>query len=318
MRLIGLAVVLAISLTLAPFGAEGQQADKARRIGWLSMGTPTTPSFLQGLRELGWIEGRNLVIERRDAKGDLSRLPNLAAELARLPVEIIIAGDSFVIDSARKATNTLPIVMTVSGDPVGLGFVESLARPGSNITGLTNISPELAGKRLELLKESVPRLGRVVVLGHPKHPDWQPMNVAAATLGVQLKALMLQSPEDFESAFQLAARERAGGLIVLPFPLTNTNAVKLVALAARTRLPAVYPLRRYVEVGGLMAYGPSISDMYRQAASFVDKILKGAKPADLPVERPTKFELAINLQTAKALGLTIPQTLLLRADQVIE
>jgi putative ABC transport system substrate-binding protein len=194
----------------------------------------------------------------------------------------------------------------------------SLGRPGGNITGLTNISPELAGKRLELLKESVPRLGRVAVLGTPPHPDWQAMAVATAALGVQLQAVKVGSPEEFEDAFQLAARERVGGLIVLPSPLTNRHLGTLVALAARTRLPAMYPLREYAHAGGLMVYGPSIPDMYRRAATYVDKILKGAKPADLPVEQPTRFELVINLTTAKALGLTIPQSILVRADEVIQ
>jgi ABC-type uncharacterized transport system substrate-binding protein len=317
-RRIGLVVVLVLSFALAPLAAEAQQADKARRIGWLSGRTPTTESFLQGLRELGWIEGRNLFIERRYAKGDVSRLPDLAAELVSLQVEIIVAGDSAAIDPAREATKTLPIVMTVSGDPVEQGFVVSLGRPGGNITGLSVVSPELAGKRLELLKESVPGLGRVAVLGPFIHPDWQAMKVATATLGVQLQALMLRSPKEIEGAVHLAAKERAGGLIVLPSPLTNSWRVQLVALAARTRLPAVYPLREYVEVGGLMAYGPSIPNMQRRAASYVDRILKGAKPGDLPVEQPTKFDLVINLKTAKDLGLTIPQTLLLRADHVIE
>ena len=318
MRLIGLAVILALGLTLAPLADEAQQADKVRRIGWLSLGTATSVTFLQGLRELGWIERQNLVIERRSAEGDLARLPDLAAELVRLRVEIIVAGDSAAIRPASLATKTLPIVMTVSGDPVGSGFVVSLGRPGGNVTGLTNVSPELAGKRLELLKEFVPQLRRVAVLGEPPHPDWQTMGVATAALGVQLRALKVGRREEFDDAFQLAFRERAGGLIVLPSPLTNLHRNMLVTLAERTRLPAVYPLREYTEVGGLMAYGPSIPEMYRRAATYVDKILKGAKPADLPVEQPTRFELVINLKTAKALGLTIPQSLLIRADQVIE
>jgi len=310
--------MVAFGLVAAPVVGEAQQADKARRIGWLSIRAQTSTAFLQGLHDLGWIEGRNLVIERRYAGNDPSRLPGLAAELVHLHVEIIVAGDSAAIPSARKATQTLPIVMTVTGDPVEQGYVVGLGRPGGNITGLSAVSPELAGKRLELLKESVPRLGRVAVVGPPAHPDWQAMKVATATLGVQLQALTLQSPEEIEGAFQLATRERAGGLIVLPSPRTNNYREKIVALAPRTRLPAVYPIREYVEVGGLMAYGPSLPDMYRRAAGYVDKILKGAKPGDLPVEQPTKFELVINLKTAKALGLTIPQTLLQRADQVIE
>jgi putative tryptophan/tyrosine transport system substrate-binding protein len=321
MRPIGLAVALALSLSLAPLAAEAQEAQqsaKVRKIGWLSGVVPPTPPFLHGLRELGWIERQNLIIERRSAEGNLERLPDLAAELVRLRVEIIVAGDSAAIDPARQATKTLPIVMTVSGDPVGAGFVVSLGRPGGNITGLTNVSPELAGKRLELLKEFVPRLGRVAVLGEPRHPDWQTLAAATAALGVQLQPLKVSSRDEFEDAFHLAASQGAGGLIVLPSPLTNLSRTRLVALAKSSRLPAVYALREYVEAGGLIAYGPNIPAMYHRAATYVDKILKGVKPADLPIEQPTKFELVINLKTAKALGLTIPQTLLLRADQVIE
>jgi ABC-type uncharacterized transport system substrate-binding protein len=321
MRRIGLGVALALSLFLAPLTAEGQEAQqsaKIRKIGWLSGLIPPTVPFLQGLRELGWIEGQNLIIERRSTEGNLPRLPDLAAELVRLRVEIIVAGDSGAIDPARQATKTLPIVMTVSGDPVGAGFVVSLGRPGGNITGLTNVSPDLAGKRLELLKEFVPRLGRVAVLGEPRHPDWQTLAAATAALGVQLHPLKVSSRDEFEDAFHLAASQGAGGLIVLPSPLTNLSRTRLVALAKSSRLPAVYALREYVEAGGLIAYGPNIPAMYHRAASYVDKILKGAKPADLPVEQPTKFELVINLKTAKALRLTIPQSLLVRADQIIQ
>jgi ABC-type uncharacterized transport system substrate-binding protein len=219
---------------------------------------------------------------------------------------------------AREATATIPIIMTVSGDPVGAGHIVSLSRPGGNVTGLSNVSPELAGKRLELLKEVAPRLTRVAVLGQPDHPDWQQVAVAATALGVRIQALKVGRRAEFEDAFQLAARERASGLMVLPSPLTNRYRGTLVALAESGRLPTVYPLREYAEVGGLMAYGPNIPEMYRRAATYVDKILRGAKASDLPVEQPTKFELAINLKTAKALGLTIPPSLLLRVDQVIE
>jgi putative ABC transport system substrate-binding protein len=322
MRRIGLAVVLALCLFAAPLvdGAqESQQSGKVRRIGWLAgVVDPRSTPFLQGLRELGWIEGQNFVLEVRSAKGNLARLPDLAADLVRLQVEIIVAGDSSAIDPARKATKTLPIVMTVSGDPVGAGFVASLSHPGGNITGLSNISPELAGKRLELLKELVPRLSRVAVLGRESHSDWQAMAAATAASGVQLQPLKVSSRDEFEDAFHRAAKQGAGGLIVLPSPLTNSSLTRLVALAKSTRLPGMYPLRDYAEAGGLIAYGPNIPAMYHRAANYVDKILKGAKPADLPVEQPTKFELVINMKTAKALGLTIPQTLLLRADQIIE
>jgi putative ABC transport system substrate-binding protein len=318
MRLIGLAVVLALPLLLAPLASGAQQADEARRIGWLALNFPPNASFLQGLLELGWIEGQNLRIESRLAGGDRARLPDLANELLRLRVEIIVAGDSAAIGPARQVTKTLPIVMTVSGDPVMRGFVASLGRPGGNVTGLANLSPELVGKRLELLRELVPRLKRVAVLGEPDHLDWRPMDVATATVGVQLQALKVGNREGFEGAFQLATSKRAEGLVVLPSPLTNTYMRTLVGLAAKTRLPAVCPLRQYAEVGGLIAYGPSIPELHRRAATYVDRILRGAKPADLPVEQPTKFELVINLKTAKALGLTIPQSVLIRADQLIE
>src|SRR5215831_17073093 len=318
MRRIGLAVVLILSVVLGPPAAKAQQNDKPRRIGWLALNSPPTSSFLQGLREVGWIDGQNLRIESRVAGGDRARLPDLATELLHLRVEIIVAGDSTAIDPARQVTKTLPIVMTVSGDPVMRGFVASLGRPGGNVTGLANLSPELSGKRLELLKEVLPRLRRVAVLGEPNQDAWPTMVVATATAGVQLQALEVRNREGFEGAFQLAARERAEGLVVLPSPLTNTYMRTLVDLAARTRLPAVYPLLVYAKVGGLMAYGPNIPELQRRAATYVDKILKGAKPADLPVEQPMKFELGINLKTAKALGLTIPQTVLLRADQVFE
>jgi putative ABC transport system substrate-binding protein len=322
MRRIGLAVVLALSV-LAPLATGAQeyrapQSEKVRKIGWLSGVIAPTAQFLQGLQELGWIERQNLIIERRFAEGNPARLPDLAAELVRLRVEIIVAGDSSAIGPARQATKTLPIVMTVSGDPIGAGFIASLGRPGGNITGLTNVSPELAGKRLELPKEVVPRLSRVAVLGEPHHPDWQSMAVATTALGVQLQPLKVGSRDEFEDAFHRAVRQGAGGLVVLPSPLTNLSRTRLVTLAKSSRLPAMCPLREYAEAGGLIAYGPNIPAMCHRAAHYVDKILKGAQPADLPVEQPTKFELVINLKTAKALGLTIPQTLLLRADQVTE
>jgi ABC transporter substrate binding protein len=241
MRRIGLAVALSVSLVLAPLAAgaqeyRAQQSDKVRKIGWLSGFIAPTAPFLQGLQELGWIERQNLIIERRLAEGNPARLPDLAAELVRLRVEIIVAGDSGAIGPARQATKTLPIVMTVSGDPVGAGFVASLGRPGGNITGLTNVSPELAGKRLELLKEVVPRLSRVGVLGEPHHPDWQTIAVATTALSVQLQPLKVGSRDEFEDAFHRATRQGAGGLIVLPSPLTNLSRVRLVALAKSSRL----------------------------------------------------------------------------------
>jgi putative ABC transport system substrate-binding protein len=229
-----------------------------------------------------------------------------------------VAGDAAVISTAKQATSTIPIVMTVSGDPVGAGHVASLARPGGNITGLSNLSPQLAGKRLEFLTEVVPALSRLAVLGPPGHPDWPELAAATQAVGVQLLAFKVHLPEEFGGAFEAAARERAAALTVLPSPLTNRYRRRLVDLAAQHRLPAMYPLKEYVQGGGLMAYRPSIPDLYRRAATYVDKVLKGAKPADLPVEQPMKFELVINLKTAQALGLTIPPTLLFLADEVIQ
>ena len=301
-----LIVTLVLGILVAPLAAGAQQQAKVPRIGWLSSGPPLSDTqrqrapglslFLQGLRELGWIEGHNITVGRY-AEENYARLPVLAAELVQLGVDVIVAGDSHAIRPAWHATNTIPIVMTVSGDPVRIGFVASLARPGGNITGLTNVSPEAAGKRLDLLKKAVPGIARLAVLGDPVQGDW---------------------PDEFEQAFEAATRERADALLVLPSPLTNRYWRRIVTLAAKSRLPAMYPLKEYVEGGGLMAYGPSIPDLYRRAATYVDKILRGTKPADLPVQPPWKYELVINLKTAKALGIEAPPMLLASADEVIE
>jgi ABC-type uncharacterized transport system substrate-binding protein len=318
-------VVCLIALTLAPFRlADAQQQKRVPRIGYLSfMGRPNSPvpsieAFRLGLRDLGYVEGQNIVIEYRFAEGKRDRLPELAAELVRLNVEVIVAGDSATIPFATQATRSIPIVMSVSNDPVGVGYIASLARPGGNITGLSNVSVDLAGKRLELLKEVVPKLSRVAVLGGPRNPDWTEFVNAATTMGIKLQTLKVQDSKELEGAFELARRERAAGLIVLPSPLTNSYRRQIVTLAAKSRLPTMYPLQEYVEEGGLIAYGPNIPEMHRRAAVYVDKILKGAKPADLPVEQPMKFELVINLKAAKQIGLTIPQSLLYRADKVIK
>jgi ABC-type uncharacterized transport system substrate-binding protein len=321
----GFLMTVVISLLTHP--AEAQQPAKIRRMGWLSTRSgPSEPGFnklgydrfLQGLREQGWVEGQNLIIERRYAKGKAESLPHLAAELVSLRAEVIVAAESAAIRHAAQATRTIPIVMTVHGDPVGEGYIASLARPGGNITGLSNVSPDLAGKRLELLKEAVPKLPRVAVLGGKPTPGWKEIEIAASAMGIKLETLKVQSPEQFEGAFEVARMERAAGLIVLPSTLTNSHRERIVALASKSRLPAMYALRGHVEAGGLMAYGPNVPEMYYRAAYYVDKILKGAKPADLPVEQPTKFELVINLKTAKGLGLKIPAHLLMEADQVIE
>ena len=324
MRLIRLAVILTVSLMLAPLAAPAQQPPgKAARIGFLG----DVPSFLdeafrQGLHELGYVEGQNIAIEHRAAEWKYERLPGLAAELVRLNVDVIVAASPPATEAAKQATRTIPIVFTVSGDPVAEGFVASLARPGGNLTGLATISPELVGKQLEMLKAVAPKVSRVAVLQNPDQPSHarsvRQAEDPARALGVQLQVLKARTPSEIEAAFAAMRSQRAGGVLVLRDAVFRAQRAQIVALAAKTRLPAVYGLREEAEAGGLMAYGASVPQMFRRAATYVDKILKGAKPADLPVEQPTKFELVINLKTAKALGLKIPQTILLPADQVIE
>ena len=316
-------------LLAAPFAAEAQQAGKVPRIGYLSANRAAflhlPEAFRQGLRDLGYVEGRNVVIEYGDAEGKLERFPALAAELVALKVDVIVAPPTVAALAAQQATRTLPIVFVAAADPVGSGLVSSLARPGGNLTGLSNLAPELVGKCLEQLKQSVPGVSRVAVLWQPggqgERTDKDMLkeaDVAARALGVRPQFVEARGPEDFDRAFSEMTRARAGALTVLTNPMFLGERRRLVELAAKNRLPAVYSLREYVDAGGLMAYGPNLADLFRRAATYVDKILKGAKPADLPVEQPTKFELVINLKTAKALGLTIPQSLLLRADAVIQ
>jgi putative ABC transport system substrate-binding protein len=314
-------------IVVAPLAAEAQQTAKVARIGYLSndlAGSPHLPeAFRQGLRDLGYVEGRNVVIEYRDVEGKLERYPALAAELVALKVDVIVALGYPGTLAAKNATNTIPIIMVAVADPVRIGLIASLVRPGGNITGLTLLAgTEIVGKHLELLKEAVPNLSRVAVLWNPANPmhvlRLREVEVAGRSLRVQLQILKAQGPEEFDSAFAAMTRERAGALYVVGDPMLRQHRRRLAELAAKSRLPAVYELKDHVEAGGLMAYGPSILDMYWRAATYVDKILKGAKPADLPVEQPTKFELVINMKTAKALGLTIPQSLLLRADQIIQ
>jgi putative ABC transport system substrate-binding protein len=316
-------------LLAAPLAAEAQQAGRVPRIGFLGPASPSNRSpgldaFRQGLRELGWVEGQNIVIDYRLAEGRYDRLPALAAELARLKADIIVAVGTPGVAAAKKATETIPIVMIAgSADPVGLGLIASLARPGGNVTGLSfSAGPEIFGKGLELLKEIVPKVRRVAILSNPASPV-QPLfirevNVAARSLGVQLQLLEARGPDEFDGAFAAMAKERLGALLVVSDLMFILHRTRLADLVARSRLPAAYGDRDHVEAGGLMSYGASVRDLFRRAATYVDKILKGANPADLPVEQPTKFELVINLKTAKALGLTIPQSLLLRADEVIE
>jgi putative ABC transport system substrate-binding protein len=306
-----------------PVTAKAQSLAKIPRIGWLSSGSPLSEEqrqqspFFQGLRDLGWVEGKNIAIEQRGAEGKNERLSALAAELVELKVDVIVAGDSSAVPAAYYATSTIPIVMTVSGNPVGAGYIASLAHPGGNITGLTLMVPELAGKRLELLTAAVPSVARVAVLGQSNQYEWSSLAEATQVLGLQLQALRVDSPDEFTAAFAAAMKEHADALLVLPSPLTNRFRRRIVDLAAQSRLPAMYPLKEYVEVGGLMSYGWSIRALYHRAAFYVDKILKGAKPADLPVERPMTFELVINLKTAEALGLTLPALLLYQATEVI-
>ncbi len=331
MPLIGLAVVLTLSLILAPLAAA-QQAAKIARIGFLatgSLGSPETQAtfdaFRQGLRERGYVEGQNILIEYRAADGKIERFPGLATELARLKVDVILAANTPAARAVQQATTTIPIVVPVIGDPVGDGLVASLARPGGNITGLTFLGPELVPKRLELLKQALPKVSRVAALWHrdafserTTRDMLKATEAAARTLGVQLQLVEVRGPNEFDRAFSTMISERADALIVFPSTMLFNERKRIVDLAAKHRLPSMSQAREFVELGGLIAYGASITDLFRRAATYVDKILKGAKPADLPVEQPTKFELVINLKTAKALSLTIPQSVLGRADQVIE
>jgi ABC-type uncharacterized transport system substrate-binding protein len=328
LRPIRLAIVLTVSLVLAPYAADAQQPAKIPRIGFLSHSSGPNPdidAFRQGLRELGWIEGQNIAVEYRWAAGRQDQLPALVAELVRLRVDVIVTSSTPAAQAAKQATTTIPIVATFVADPVGSGLVASLARPGGNVTGLSTLAAELVAKRLELLKEVVSGVTRVAVL-------WQPgvfgertirnmleqTEIAGRALGVQVQFVEARRPDDFERAFSTMKKGRVGALLVFPSPMLFEASRRVVAHAAESRLPAVYAWREATEAGGLMSYATDFPDMYRRTATYVDKILKGAKPADLPVEQPTRSELVINLKTAKALGLTIPTSLLVRADQVIE
>jgi putative ABC transport system substrate-binding protein len=320
-------------IILAPLAIEAQPGGQVRRIGFLALGSraiistsPRFEAFTQALRDLGWVEGQNLVMESRYAEGRAERLPDLAADLVRLQVEVmVVAGGYQAVRAAQHATRTTPIVGVIMGDPVRDGLVASLARPGGNTTGVCGgISREITGKRLELLKEAVPAVTRVAVLANPaNYPSTalqlQATQVAAQALGVQLQVVEIRSPDEFESAFAAMTKAGADALFVLTDTLLfERHASDIVALAQQRRLPAMYPWSMYTDAGGLMFYNMSNTDAYRRGATYVDKILKGAKPADLPVEQPMKFELVINLKTAKALRLTIPPTLLFLADEVLQ
>ena len=308
--------------------AEAQQPTKVSRIGFLATVSPSTISdrveaFRQGLRELGYVEGKNIVIEWRYAEGKADRLPGLAAELVGLKVDIIVTTGPIVTRAAKEATSTIPIVMTNEGDPVGTGFVASLARPGGNITGLSTLAPELSGKRLELLKEIIPQLSRVAVFGTSTLPDnaqrLREVELAAKAFGVKLQYLDVLGPKDIETAFRAAVKGRADAMLwQVAGGVANAHRTQILELAVKSRLPAIYHNSLYVDAGGLMTYSASATGLDRRAATYVDRILKGAKPADLPVEQPKKFELIINLKAAKQIGLTIPPNVLVRADKVIK
>ena len=307
--------------------AHAQQPTKIPRIGLLFTATPSAAAarieaFRQGLRELGYVEGKNILIEQRYAEGQLNHMNELAAELVRLKVDVIVTIGPAATRPAKEATHAIPIVMGVDDDPVGNGFVASLARPGGNITGLASLAPEIGGKQLELLKEIVPRLSRVAVLGTSTQPgnaqSLREAEVAAGALAVKLQYLDVLSPKDIEPVFRTASNGRAEAVLVLRASVFFSHRKQIVDLAAKRQLPAMYYTTEYVEEGGLMTYGVSITDLFRRAATYVDKILKGAKPAELPIEQPTKFELVINLKTAKRIGLTISPNVLARADRVIK
>jgi putative ABC transport system substrate-binding protein len=320
-KIIGLALG---ALLFAPsVAAQAQQPKQVPRIGYIATVSASSirdrhEAFRQGLRDLGYTEGKNIVIESRFAEGKSDRLPDLAAELVRLKVEVIVTSGPPSTRAAKKATSTIPIVMAEDPDPVATGLVASLARPGGNITGLSSLSPEISGKRLEILKEVLPKLSRVAVFGTGNAASVKETDLAAQALGLQLQYLEMREPNDIEAAFQEAAKGRADAVMLLENPVNLSHRKKIVDLAVKNRLPAIYPWPEFVEEGGLVTYTASRTDLFRRAATYVDKILKGAKPADLPVEQPTKFEFVINLKAATQIGLTIPPNVLARADRVIK
>jgi putative ABC transport system substrate-binding protein len=313
------AMLLALS-----FPIEAQQPGRVPHIGYLAPAKYESreEAFRQGLHELGYVEGRNIVIEWRIGEPDLDRLRELAGELVRLKVDIIVATSTFPVQASKEITKTIPIVFAGVLDPIGSGFVASLARPGGNITGLSLLAPELNGKRLEILKEAFPKISRVAVLWNTEHPAtarlFEETKAAARELKVTLQSVEVRGVNDFDGAFATIRRDRSQGLLTIPDPLTNAEGQRIADFAAKNRLPAIYDIVETMDAGGLMAYGVNRLDPYRRAATYVDKILKGAKPADLPVEQPTKFEFVINLKASKQIGLTIPPTVLVRADKVIK
>jgi putative ABC transport system substrate-binding protein len=327
MRKAALLPILVVVSVLAVGVIAEAQPTKIPRIGYLTGNSPSTnaariEAFRQGLRELGYVEGKNIIIEWRYAEGKADRLPALAAELVRVKVEVIVTTGPGPTRAAKEATTTIPIVMAQDPDPVGNGFVASLARPGGNITGLATLAPEISGKQLELLKETVSRLSRVAVLGTSTRPgnaqNLKETELAAGAFGVKLQYLDVLIPKDLETAFRAASKGRVDGVLVLQTPLLTSHRTQVIDLAVKNRLPAIYATAEWVEDGGFMSYAASGTDLFRRSATYVDKILKGAKPADLPVEQPKKFELIINLKAAKQIGLTIPPNVLARADKVIK
>jgi putative tryptophan/tyrosine transport system substrate-binding protein len=323
--MIGLIVSLAVGIVVPPPGSDAQPLAQMARVGILTPAAGPSPfleAFRQGLRDLGYIEGHNIALEARYAGGRDDLLPDLATDLVQHAVNVIFASSDAAVRAAKQATRTIPIVMLVGGDPVGSGLITSLTRPGGNITGITGLSARLTAKRLELLKQVVPVVSRMGVLFNPddasKALDWQQLQVTARALGVRLHPVEVRAPNDFQPAFAAMSQDRDGALITFGDAFTMRHRTQIVTLAAASRLPAIYESREFAETGGLMTYGPRLLDMFRRAASYVAKILSGAKPGDLPVEEATTFALVINLKTARALGLSIPPSLLARADEVIQ
>jgi putative tryptophan/tyrosine transport system substrate-binding protein len=316
------------ALLFAPCAsAQAQQPEKIPRVGFLAQVSSSAISarleaFRKGLNELGYVEGKNILIEFRYADGKLDRLTGLAAELARLKVEIIVTAGPTATHAVKETTSVIPVVMGFDNDPVGSGFVASLARPGGNITGLCSVAPETSGKRLELLKEVLPRLARVAMIGNSREPGNSPTlretELAAKALRIQLEEFDVHDPQDIQPAFKEASKRRAEAVLVLQSPIANSKRAQFVELATKNRLIAIYPVPEFVEAGGLMSYAPRFTDLFRRAAYYVDKILKGMKPADLPVEQPTKFEFIVNLKATKQINLTVPPNVLVRADRVIK
>jgi putative ABC transport system substrate-binding protein len=324
-------VILIVVLTMLaalPLVADAQPAGNVPRVAYLNASSAASATwavkaFQLGLRELGYIEGQNILVEYRWADGQFERLPALAAELTRSNVDVIVAQNTSAALAAKNATSTIPIIVVTAGDPVGSGLVSSLARPGGNVTGLSLFATlAISGKQLELLKQAFPTLSHVAVLANPVNPPTANLlteaELVARSLGLRLRIVHVREPKQFDDAFATMKHERIPALLVIADPLVNDSRGRIVAFAATNRLPAIYPYRTFVDAGGLMSYGPELSDLSRRAATYVDRILKGAKPAELPIAQPTKFELVVNLKTAKALGLTIAPSLLLRADHVIQ